>query len=177
MKTLAVPAALPRSEAGTRVKIAANTAGVRNATPTASTAEPTSRLHAAGTAAAMANPTVQAPRPPGGQTHRRKPVGQPGEQEPATHDNSPIHQKDHAPGLEPNISRVQRSEGEEAGRACHPGEQPETRQECGAVNQRRRRRRDVGSDQRLRDTCGENRSYHREERDTRPHQVEPSPPE
>jgi hypothetical protein len=64
MKTLAVPAALPRSEAGTRANIAANTAGVRNATPTASTAEPTSRLHAAGTAAARANPTVQAARPP-----------------------------------------------------------------------------------------------------------------
>ena len=100
----------------------------------------------------------------GGQTHRRKPVGQRGEKKPTTHDNRPIHHKDDAPGLEPDLSRVQRSEGEEAGRGCHPGEQPESRagvrRDGSAATAMARGR--IG--QRLRDTCGKNRSHYREER-------------
>ena len=61
MNRLAVPAALPRSDGGTRLKTAANTAGVRKAVPTPSMAAPAKRLHTAGTAATRSSPAPEAP--------------------------------------------------------------------------------------------------------------------
>src|SRR4051794_18478989 len=61
MNALAVPAALPRWDGGTRLKMAANTAGVRKAVPIPSKVAPAKRLHAAGTAAMRTSPTPEAP--------------------------------------------------------------------------------------------------------------------
>src|SRR4051794_34917184 len=60
-KALAVPAALPRWDAVTRLKTAANTAGVRKAAPTASTVAPRKRLQAADADAVISSPRAEAP--------------------------------------------------------------------------------------------------------------------
>ncbi len=64
MNTLAVPAALPRCAGGTSPKIAANTAGVRSALPTASTTTPARRLHTSGTEATITSPAPHATSAP-----------------------------------------------------------------------------------------------------------------